>query len=417
MLLSAHQPDVPVSDYDFHSGDIVSTLEGLLNTFRTSKVDLENDDASAQSSYDMSKQAKLDVLKTAQTSLAAAQKDRAKTTDKIAVANQDLTETNAILNDDRVYLKDLTSKCETKAKEWDQRSAMRADELAAITQALAVLESTVATKAGATGAGGRGKASVTTALAAEDDSEDDDDDDVAFVQLKKARRAVNVDSDEQTGMRERLVALLKAQGAKLKSPALSTLAMKVQADPFVKIKGLIQELIERLLQEEADEADKKGWCDKEIAAAQKDRDYRLRDVEELHGDLESLNARHGTLTETKAKLEEEITALNADLATQTANRAEEKAENEQTVKDAEEGEAAVDQAIDILGHFYGAAAKATVLIAKQPSVDDEAPDAGFEGAYTGSQSASTGILGMMEVIKGDFARTIKETTAAEDQAL
>merc|ERR1719421_1256191 len=381
MLLSAHQPDVPVSDYDFHSGDIVSTLEGLLNTFRTSKVDLENDDASAQSSYDMSKQAKLDVLKTAQTSLAAAQKDRAKTTDKIAVANQDLTETNAILNDDRVYLKDLTSKCETKAKEWDQRSAMRADELAAITQALAVLESTVASKAGVTGAGGRGKAPVTTALTedATSDDDEDDDDDVVFVQLKKARRASSPDSDEQSALRERLVALLKAQGAKLKSPALSTLAMKVQADPFVKIKGLIQELIERLLQEEADEADKKGWCDKEIAAAQKDRDYRLRDVEELHGDLESLNARHGTLTATKAKLEEEIAALTADLATQTANRAEEKAENEQTV-------------------------------------DDEAPDAGFEGAYTGSQSASTGILGMMEVIKGDFARTISETTAAEEQA-
>ena len=52
---------------------------------------------------------------------------------------------------------------------------------------------------------------------------------VSFVQLKKARRAVNVDSDEQTGMRERLVALLKAQGAKLKSPALSTLAMKARA--------------------------------------------------------------------------------------------------------------------------------------------------------------------------------------------
>merc|ERR550514_702773 len=197
-------------------------------------------------------------------------------------------------------------------------------------------------------------------------------------------------------IRDKLVSLLKTAGKTLKSPVLSTLATKVQADPFVKIKALIQELIERLLQEEADEADKKGWCDKEIAAAQKDRDYRLRDVEELHGDLESLNARHGTLTETKAKLEEEITALNADLATQTANRAEEKAENEQTVKDAEEGEAAVDQAIDILGHFYGAAAKATVLIAKQPSVDDEAPDAGFKGA---------------------FARTIKETTAAEDQAL
>merc|ERR1719248_569996 len=158
-------------------------------------------------------------------------------------------------------------------------------------------------------------------------------------------------------IRDRLVSLLKTAGAKLKSPVLSTLAMKVAEDPFKKIKGLIQELIERLLQEEADEADKKGWCDKEIAAATKDRDYRLRDVDDLHSQLESLNARKGELTKTKAELEK----VRADLATQTANRAEEKAENEQTVKDAEEGEAAVDQAIDILSHFYGAAAKATVL--------------------------------------------------------
>ena len=33
----------------------------------------------------------------------------------------------------------------------------------------------------------------------------------------------------------------------------------------------------------------------------------------------------------------------------------------------------------------------------QQSPDDEAPDAGFDGAYTGSQSASTGIMGMLEV--------------------
>merc|ERR1719456_1057088 len=57
------QPDVPVSDYDFHSGDIISTLEGLLNTFRDNKVQLEDDDAKAQSDYEIAMQAKLDVLK------------------------------------------------------------------------------------------------------------------------------------------------------------------------------------------------------------------------------------------------------------------------------------------------------------------------------------------------------------------
>merc|ERR1719453_1318964 len=62
---------------------------------------------------------------------------------------------DAMLNDDRVYLKDMTEKCETKAKLWDQRSQMRADELSALTQALSVLESAVAEKAEATGEGGR----------------------------------------------------------------------------------------------------------------------------------------------------------------------------------------------------------------------------------------------------------------------
>merc|ERR1719258_450958 len=113
-------------------------------------------------------------------------------------------------------------------------------------------------------------------------------------------------------IRERLVSLLKASGKKLHSPVLSTLAMKVSEDPFVKIKGLIQELIERLLQEEADEADKKGFCDKEIAAATKDRDYRLRDVTDLHTQIESLNARKAELEETKKELTDELAELNSD---------------------------------------------------------------------------------------------------------
>jgi chromosome segregation ATPase len=175
---------------------------------------------------------------------------------------------------------------------------------------------------------------------------------------------------------------------------------------------MIQELIEKLLQEEADEANHKGWCDEEIGKTLKDRDYRLRDITDIHSSIEKLNARKEKLNLTKTELTEEIATLEEDLENQTAAREEEKEEHLQTIEDAKGGLEAIKEAIDILSHFYGAAAKALF----QQSPDDEAPDAGFDDTYKGSQGASTGILGMMEVIQGDFERTIKETTEAEEQA-
>jgi len=196
----------------------------------------------------------------------------------------------------------------------------------------------------------------------------------------------------------------------------------VSEDPFVKIKALIGTLIERLLAEEADEASHKGWCDTEISKTLKDREYRLRDVEKLHSSLEGLNARKATLSEDKHELEVAVAELTADLGSQTATREEEKAEHEETVAESKEGVEAITQAIDILDHFYAEAAQATMeeagegetKLVQQP--EDEAPDAGFEGAYTGSSSASTGVLGMLDVIKSDFERTVTETEAAEEQA-
>merc|ERR1719238_2552598 len=84
-----------------------------------------------------------------------------------------------------------------------------------------------------------------------------------------------------------------------------------------------------------------------------------------------------------------------------------------TVSEAKEGMAAVEQAIDVLSKFYKTAAKATVLA---QGVQDDIPDAGFEGAYKGKQAESGGILGMLEVIQSDFSRTITETEKAEAEA-
>merc|ERR1719182_730015 len=358
------------------------------------------------------------MLKAARESLDEKNKERTTTTEAIATAQGDMTNMNAVLNDDRTYLKDLTIKCELKAKQWDQRSSMRSAELSAITQALTVLQGSVATQAGKVGEGGR-------SAMLQSDAQEDDDLQVSFVQkaavaktaLRLVKKAGVVPSKSDEDMiRSKLISIFRDAGKKFKSPVLSTLAVKVAEDPFVKIKGMIQDMIEKLLEEEADEANHKGWCDEAISSTVKDRDYRLSDVEALHASLEELNAREEKLTLEKAELEEQIKELQSDYANQTKARADEKSENEYTVDEAKEGVSAIKQALEILSHFYGEAAQATVeegFIQKQPSVEDDAPDAGFDGAYTGAQGSSTGIVGMMEVILGDFERTITDTEELE----
>merc|ERR1719321_2212113 len=220
-----------------------------------------------------------------------------------------------------------------------------------------------------------------------------------------------------TTPRDRPVELLKTKSKELKSSVLSALATKVAADPFAKIKKLVQELIERLLQEAADEANQKGWCDKELTNAKQQRTYKADAVKMLNSQLENAEAKRDKLAEEIATLTTEIAELTDSLSTTTAFRAAESAENAATVSEAEEGQAAVEQAIDVLDHFYKTAAKAEVFVQERTSgVDDDLPDTGFSGANKGSQGAATGILGMLDVIKSDFIRTIKETEKAEKEA-
>merc|ERR550537_617119 len=240
---------------------------------------------------------------------------------------------NAVLNDDRTYLKDLTIKCELNAKQWDQRSSMRSAELSAITQALTVLKGSVATQAGKVGEGGRSSF-----------AQEDEDDDVSFVQtaavakatLRLVKKAVDAPYSSEE-IRNKIAAIFRTVTKKFSSPMLATLAVKVTEDPFVKIKGMIQDMIEKLLEEEADEANHKGYCDEEISKTVKDRDYRLEEIEALHASLEELNAREEKLSLTKAELEEAVKTLNSDYTNQTKARAEEKAENEVTVTEAKDG--------------------------------------------------------------------------------
>jgi len=231
------------------------------------------------------------------------------------------------------------------------------------------------------------------------------------------RRMVSRHQDPEEAGKQAIIKLLRSKGDQLKSTLLASLATQIAGDPFKKIKTLIEELIKRLQAESAAEATQKGWCDKSMSDANQKKTDAAQAIEELNDSMAKLEATRAELKEDLAQLADEIKDLKDAQKKADDVRKEEKAENADTVKAAKEGKAALEKAMDILDKFYKSAAKEKVSFSQVRGPADDAPDAGFKNeAYKGDQSGAEGVMGMLEVIKGDFVRTIKETEKAEDEA-
>jgi len=191
------------------------------------------------------------------------------------------------------------------------------------------------------------------------------------------------------------------------------LALDLGVDPFAKVKGMIQQLIERLLAEANGEATKESYCKKELANAEKERDYRYADAMKLNVMIAELEAKKEQLTNENLVLADEIEKLRTSLNESTELREEEHATNMDAIAKANEGLEAITEAIVILKTYYKQAAKAFL---QASPVDEDTQGPGFAGSYKGKQEGAKGVIGMLEVIKTDFQRTISKTKDAEKSA-
>jgi len=215
--------------------------------------------------------------------------------------------------------------------------------------------------------------------------------------------------------RDHALQVLTAEGERLGSMVLTSLAARAAADPFKKVKGLIQKLIERLLAESAAEATKKGFCDTELGKARKDRDYRFQEANDLSAELSSLQAKRDSLKQEIKELTKDLKEENEALKDTTEERDDEKKANLKTLATAKGGLEAVNEAILVLRTFYKQAAKAAFVQAS-PLDEDAGSKAGFKGNYKGNQSGSQAIFALLETIASDFDRTLRKTEQAENEA-
>merc|ERR1719313_1596317 len=244
-LLQVSAPEA--NAYEFQSQGIIDMLQKLLDEFVAELTTAEKEESDSVHAFQMLSQ---DLNNNIEQTTAARDEKAALKAKKLqakADAEGSLTDTTTTRDDDVKYLEDMTAECEQKAADFESRQKLRAEELEAIAKAIEIISS--------------------GAVAGNSEKHLPQ-----LVQTMKNNTALaQLRADGVSPTQQKVAAYLKMKSHELNSRLLSALAVRVEADPFKKIKKLIKDLITKLLEEANEEATHKGWCDTELGTNKQTR--------------------------------------------------------------------------------------------------------------------------------------------------
>jgi len=370
--------------YEFQSGGVVDMLLKLQDEFTTKKRQLEEDELVSQHAFENMLQQLTDNIENAEHEISKKKQLRAETEEAKAEAEGDLAQTEKDRAEDQKYLDIMTALCEQKSTDFASRQELRAGEIEAIQKAIEIISSKTVQGAG--------------------------EKNLPQLVQQPATSLVQVKSGDMSPYQEKASAFLESQAQSSGSRLLSEVAQRVAADPFKKVKKMIKDLISKLNEEATAETEHKGWCDAELAKNKQTRESRSADVAELTANIEDLTADIAQLTQDIADLAKAVKELDEAMAAATEERTSSKAANEQTIKEAKEAQAAVEEATAVMKDFYAKSAQATAFAQQSPGED--APET-FEKPYQCMLPEGGSIVDFLEVILSDFVRLESETAATE----
>jgi len=133
------QPGTAYS-YKYHSNEIIGTLQTVLDTFKKRLAQLQQTEFDAKTASELKVQGLSNERK-------FARKEKAEKEAVVEAKTEEKTNAEDALNEEQIdhaadqnFLDVLTTDCQNKAQLWDQRSRARADEITALTEALAILK-------------------------------------------------------------------------------------------------------------------------------------------------------------------------------------------------------------------------------------------------------------------------------------
>jgi len=366
--------------FESSSGGVIDMVTELGEKFEDERTALEKKESEESHSHNMMVQGLVNQIQGAKKERGSAVSAKSTREQDKASSEGDLADTTNGVSEDEKFLSALTSECEQKEADYHKRQEVRQEELDAIAKAIEIMG----------GDAVQGGSQHLPQLVQEA---------TALVQLR---------STSQRAVQGVVADFLNERARSSNSRVLQLLATKVSADPFKKVSKMIKDMIFKLMEEANEEAEHKGFCDTELTTNKQTRDTKTEDSNTLKAEIEGLSADIASLGESVAELNGAIAEIDSAVAKATQERAAEKSKNQATIADATAGEAAVQQALEVLKAFYDKAGAAALIQNGNLAPEMES------GEYTGMGGG--GVLGMLEVCQSDFARLLSETQASEDDA-
>merc|ERR1719454_1200406 len=192
-------------------------------------------------------------------------------------AKADLAATQKELAEDEKTLADMTATFAAKSDQYKSNQEVRKGELEAINKAIEIISSPEVA--------GSYTENINLAQVK------------SFLQVRSAKSRVS--------SRNRVVAFLERKAALLSSENLKKLAKQAEMNPFDKVITMIEDLIAKLKEEAAAEAEHKKWCDEQLHDNKIKREKKTSKVNKLTANVEALTEDIADMTKKIATLQKE----------------------------------------------------------------------------------------------------------------
>jgi hypothetical protein len=379
--LELGQPQAKSVAYESHSGGIVETIEDMKGKAEETLTDARRSETKAQHSFAMMKQSLENSIKINSEKKGDATSTKEASAEAMGMASGELVETQKTKAADEAYSATLKQECETTATMWAERQKSAGEELAAIQKAKDILTSGVK----------------------------------VFVQVASSNVkgfidenvVANDEDDKESQKRAAIVQKLKDIAHTSHSFALMEMATAAGSDPFVKVRGLIEDMIAKLIEEANQEATQKAFCDEEIGKSKKSQAVKTATLDKLQSRIDTASATKAQLEQDIKDLASEVAGIDKAQAEATKLRNEENTNYLKSSKDFKDSAAATEKAMIVLKEYYEGAL--IQISAKGNSKQPEFGSAKGDSAHS--------IISILEMAAEDFTRTYTEIETEETAAV